>query len=285
MSETNVDYVALIGKELESGRDARTAIDHIRRYVHAGGVPSRIADAVITELIKLRTRVAELEAAAPAEADNREMDADVELARSIHRCIRAVHDGECPSCGVLHDSRDMRTGMGWRCPSCSFEFSEAEAKAGLDLFRPYMRKNFIVFKDWLQRLRELVTDEAVTAADQKRAIAAAMPTAEKPIAGLWRKDPKTPEGKYLVQRRDGTVVEWPNFVLGARDPAAPAALLAYAAEAKRLGMPEQYVEDVRGLATEFRLYAEDHGKGDPGRGRHRIDDPATVEKMRRGGSA
>jgi len=39
---------------------------------------------------------------------------------------------------------------------------------------------------------------------------------EKPlIHGLWRDDPATPEGKYLVKRRDGTVVEWPSFTLGA----------------------------------------------------------------------
>ncbi|HXI43902.1 MAG TPA: hypothetical protein VNH83_28225 [Bryobacteraceae bacterium] len=43
----------------------------------------------------------------------------------------------------------------------------------------------------------------------------------KPNAGLWRKNPETPEGKYLVKRRDGSVVDWPNFVLGAKDPAAP----------------------------------------------------------------
>jgi hypothetical protein len=41
---------------------------------------------------------------------------------------------------------------------------------------------------------------------------------DKPlIHGLWRDDPATPEGKYLVMRRDGTVVEWPNFTIGAKD--------------------------------------------------------------------
>lgn len=30
--------------------------------------------------------------------------------------------------------------------------------------------------------------------------------------------------KFLVVRRDGTVPDWPYLVLGARDPAAPAAL-------------------------------------------------------------
>lgn len=107
----------------------------------------------------------------------------------------------------------------------------------------------------------------------------------KPISGLWRNDPKTPEGKYLVKRRDGSVVEWPNFVLGAKDPAAPAALRAYADEAARLGMAPIYVADVRALAEDFERYRSSVGTGDPDRGRHRSDDSATVAEMRRGGSA
>lgn len=108
---------------------------------------------------------------------------------------------------------------------------------------------------------------------------------EKPEAGLWRKNPETPEGKYLVMRRDGTVVEWPNFVIGAKDPAAPAALRAYANEAEKFGMNAQFVLDVRLLADQFERYRSLYGEGDPDRGRHRKDDPETVEKMRHGGSA
>jgi hypothetical protein len=40
---------------------------------------------------------------------------------------------------------------------------------------------------------------------------------KKPLTGLWRRNPETPEGKYLVKRRDGSVVEWPNLVMGARE--------------------------------------------------------------------
>jgi hypothetical protein len=108
---------------------------------------------------------------------------------------------------------------------------------------------------------------------------------QKPAAGLWRKNAETPEGKYLVKRRDGTVVEWPNFVIGAKDPAAPAALRAYAHEAERHGMNAQFVQDVLILAEEFEQYRMVHGAGDPDRGRHRDDDPATVAEMRHGGSA
>ena len=75
---------------------------------------------------------------------------------------------------------------------------------------------------------------------------------EKPLTGLWRKNPETPEGKYLVKRRDGSIPEWPNFVIGAKDPAAPAALRAYAKEAERLGYNTAYVVDLYDLADQIR---------------------------------
>lgn len=108
---------------------------------------------------------------------------------------------------------------------------------------------------------------------------------KKPLAGLWRENPETPEGKYLVKRRDGSVVEWPNFVIGAKDPAAPAALRAYANAAEAAGMNALYVAGVRRLADQFTDYRISHGEGDPDRGRHREDDPKTIAEMRRGGSA
>ncbi len=108
---------------------------------------------------------------------------------------------------------------------------------------------------------------------------------KKPLTGLWRDNPDTPEGKYLVQRRDGSVVEWPNFVLGAKDPAAQVALRAYADECRKLGMNDQYCFGLVRLSMLFEEYRREHGDGDPDRGRHRKDDPATIEKMRRGGSA
>lgn len=41
------------------------------------------------------------------------------------------------------------------------------------------------------------------------------PSEQKPkLKGLVRDNPETPEGKYLVKRRDGTVPPWPHFVLG-----------------------------------------------------------------------
>lgn len=108
---------------------------------------------------------------------------------------------------------------------------------------------------------------------------------EKPLTGLWRRNADTPEGKYLVKRRDGTVVEWPNLVMGARDPASPAGIRAYADKAEELGFNAQYVADMRWLADEFERYRIAHGEGDPDRGRHRKDDPETIAEMRRGRSS
>ncbi len=89
--------------------------------------------------------------------------------------------------------------------------------------------------------------------------------------------------KFLVMRRDGTVPEWPYFVLGARDPAAPAALRAYAAEASKLGAGDpEWHDDIRGLADDWDLYRAEHGDGDPGAPPHRQDDPAVVALWKAG---
>lgn len=106
---------------------------------------------------------------------------------------------------------------------------------------------------------------------------------DKPkLAALVRDNPKTPEGKYLVKRRDGTVVEWPSFVLGARDPHAPA---AYADSIEKdPDCHPDFPARLRKLADEFDEYRRVHGSGDPTRGIHRKDDPATIEEMRKGGA-
>ncbi len=103
------------------------------------------------------------------------------------------------------------------------------------------------------------------------------------MSGLWRKQDSTREGKYLVKRRDGTIPDWPSFVLGARDPAAPIALRAYADAAEKLsGFDPAYIADIRWLADEFEKYRQEHGDGDPSAPRHRTDDPATIAEMARG---
>jgi hypothetical protein len=118
-------------------------------------------------------------------------------------------------------------------------------------------------------------------------------TMKKPLTGLFRDNPSTPEGKYLVKRRDGSVPPWPSFVLGGADPIAEVALRAYADEAERicvdkpeeaahLGITLQWIDALRRWVDKFREWREKHGAGDPGRGPHRKDDPATVEEMRKG---
>lgn len=105
------------------------------------------------------------------------------------------------------------------------------------------------------------------------------------MAGLWKNNPETKGGKYLVKRRDGTVPWWPFMVFAASDPAAPTALRAYADEAERLNMDPQYVSDVRGLAAEFEEWRSGNVTGDPDAPRHRKDDPKTIAEMRKGKGA
>ncbi len=111
-----------------------------------------------------------------------------------------------------------------------------------------------------------------------------------PRRGLWRYSDGTREGKYLVQRRDGTVPDWPYFVLGAADPAASSALCHYADACNRLGFDAEYVADVLALADQFDEWRNDHTTGDPDAPKHRTDDPGVIAKMREatergGGSA
>lgn len=100
------------------------------------------------------------------------------------------------------------------------------------------------------------------------------------MAGLWRNNPETPEGKYLVKRRDGTIPRWPYFVIGGADPIAPFAIRHYADEAERRGLDKAYVFELRCMAYDFEKYRQENGEGDPDAPRHRVDDPATVAEMR-----
>lgn len=109
---------------------------------------------------------------------------------------------------------------------------------------------------------------------------------EKPLLhGLIRDDPKTPEGKYLVKRRDGTIPAWPHFVLGARDPRAAKSLRKYADFCEEDGLDAGFVAALRRFADEWDEYRNVHGDGDPERGLHRKDDPATIAEMKKGHSA
>jgi hypothetical protein len=110
-------------------------------------------------------------------------------------------------------------------------------------------------------------------------------TDKQVLDGLFRNQPDTPEGKYLVKRRDGSVVEWPSFVLGAKDAAAAHALREYAKKGRELGYSEGMCRAIEREAYQWDVYRHEHGDGDPDRGKHREDDPATIADMRKGRSA
>ena len=99
---------------------------------------------------------------------------------------------------------------------------------------------------------------------------------------IWAKTKEFSEGKFLVVRRDGSIPHWPHFVLGARDPAAPKALAAYAAECERIGLDREYVDSILELAADFANYRLDQGPGDPDAPPHRMDDPNVITAMRGG---
>jgi hypothetical protein len=126
-----------------------------------------------------------------------------------------------------------------------------------------------------------------TKASVARREAASVHPADKPkLTGLFRDNPKTPEGKYLVLRRDGTVPPWPSFVLGGADPHAAVALRAYADSiANDPDADTEFVARLRQWADEMDGWRKDHGPGDPTRGQHRKDVPWVVEMMRQGLSA
>jgi hypothetical protein len=64
------------------------------------------------------------------------------------------------------------------------------------------------------------------------------------MAGLHRNTEGSREGKYLVQRRDGTIPQWPWFVLGAADEDAADTLRDYANRVEKRGLDPKYVADL-----------------------------------------
>lgn len=91
-------------------------------------------------------------------ADEHFLDVDFEVARSIHRVVRAMHDGECPKCHAIVASELMR----WHrqqivkkfhyldlvCPKCGFTITHEDAEAAIAAFAPVMEKNLAVFEQW-----------------------------------------------------------------------------------------------------------------------------------------
>lgn len=97
---------------------------------------------------------------------------------------------------------------------------------------------------------------------------------------IWAKSKDFSEGKFLVVRRDGSVPHWPHFVLGARDPASPVAIRAYADACEQQGSDARYVASLRDLADDFEAYRAREGDGDREAPPHRTDDPDVIDAMR-----
>lgn len=92
------------------------------------------------------------------------IEVNFEVARSLHRVVRAMHDGECPKCHTIFPSHHMiqmpnlsKADYHHVCPGCGFTITAADAKAALATFAPVMAKNLKVFEDWREarRLREV----------------------------------------------------------------------------------------------------------------------------------
>ena len=107
---------------------------------------------------------------------------------------------------------------------------------------------------------------------------------ERGTMKIWAKtDGEVREGKYLVVRRDGTIPDWPHFVLGGYDPCVPAALKEYAKTARLKGYDPEYCASIEELAYDFeRLSATERARriADPDAGPHRTDNPAVINMMR-----
>jgi hypothetical protein len=98
---------------------------------------------------------------------------------------------------------------------------------------------------------------------------------------VWAKtDGEVREGKFLVVRRDGSIPCWPHFVMGARDPAVPDALRAYANKGEELGYDPAFVVSVRELADDYEAYRAKEGPGDADAGPHRVDSSDVIRVMR-----
>jgi hypothetical protein len=127
---------------------------------------------------------------------------------------------------------------------------------------------------------KIMREELTMHARKLRALLPAQPQQETNTMKVWAKTKEFSEGKFLVTRRDGTTPDWPHFVMGARDPAVPIALRAYALYARTCGFDEAYCDSVRELAEDFNTYRLRAGDGDPDAAPHRKDDPAVLGLMR-----
>lgn len=81
-----------------------------------------------------------------------------EIARAVHRIVRAMHDGNCPQCGHLAPAQDFFHPANYfpsyhSCPKCGFTITEMESKAALQEFQPYQTLNIAVFQEWRKSIK------------------------------------------------------------------------------------------------------------------------------------
>jgi len=89
---------------------------------------------------------------------NKVLDLDYSEARSLHRVVRAMHDGECPKCHRVYPAEAMRvtkqehlppeSRIGWRCPGCGYKIKQKTGEAALKTFGILMDKNREIFDAW-----------------------------------------------------------------------------------------------------------------------------------------
>jgi tRNA(Ile2) C34 agmatinyltransferase TiaS len=84
------------------------------------------------------------------ELTDSKLNLDHSESRSVHRVVRAMHDGECPKCHNLHPSIQMEVPSGHKCPTCGYFISHEESKAAIETFRACMEDNLVVFERWRQ---------------------------------------------------------------------------------------------------------------------------------------
>lgn len=75
-------------------------------------------------------------------------DVIIERARSLHRIVRALHDGHCPKCGAVFPCEAARLENREQRPRCEFFITHEEAEAACKEFAPIMRRNLEVFEAW-----------------------------------------------------------------------------------------------------------------------------------------
>lgn len=76
-------------------------------------------------------------------------DVIIERARSLHRIVRALHDGHCPKCGIIFQPGSFTHRPDLElCPRCGFSITHEEAEAACKEFAPVMRRNLEVFESW-----------------------------------------------------------------------------------------------------------------------------------------